>query len=415
LTGGVGEPPGPIDAVLHQLRAVRRRKNLRLAQHAAAVWVAIAASAAAGIVLAAIRAGGTVFLLGALVATAGVVVASVVLARRIARDWLAAGAVAPFVDATRALRGRVSSLTEIREATDGNLYALLLRQNLEALPRWRSEDVVPEVVPARAFACAVAALGALALMIVLAPALRRPPPRVVVGDARTDFQAAPGTIDGAEQLLVAPGTEHPAPEYDGAAASTRPDDAPGMAAALADASSALQDWLEHTLGVDDHWEPGEPMPASEQQDARQAARDGVPHLRPPTGGGDAKDGDDTRAADGEASRRADGDRPATETPGGGGGGAGAGSDTDPSLYGDAHDGPARAGDRFELAIAARVRTRRGAAMDQWTTAPDPEADRQPALAGQQRAEQPGHRMPVPASFAPLVRRLYAHATGGDAP
>src|SRR4030095_4448462 len=106
LTGGVGEPTGPIDAVLRQLRAVRRRKNLRLAQHAAAV--------------------GALFLLGARVAPAGVVVASVALARRIVRDWLAAGAVAPFVDATRALRGRVSSLTEIRDATDGDLYALLL-------------------------------------------------------------------------------------------------------------------------------------------------------------------------------------------------------------------------------------------------------------------------------------------------
>jgi len=270
-------------------------------------------------------------------------------------------------------------------------------------------------VPVRALAGAVTALVALALMIVLAPALRRPPPRVVVSDARMDFQAAPGTIDGAEQLVVAPGTEHPAAEDGGEAPSTRPEDEPGIATTLADASSALQDWLEHTLGVDDHWESGEPMPASEQQHARRSAQDGVPNVRPPTGDGEAKDGDDARGADGEASRRADGDPPATQTPGGGGGGAGAGSDTDPSLYGEAHDGPGRAGDRFELAIAARVRTRRGAAMDRWTTAPDPEADRQPALAGHQRTEQPGHRMAIPASFAPLVRRLYGHATQGDAP
>jgi hypothetical protein len=415
LTGVVGDRPGPIDAVLRQLRAVRRRNNLRLVQHAAAVWVAFAASAAAGVVVATLRAGGAAFLLVALLALGAVLARSLALARRVARDWLPAGATAAHIDTTRGLRGRVTSVTELHGTAGGDLFALLVRQNLDALPRWRAEDVIPEVVPARAFASAVAAVSLLALVIVLAPALRPPPPRIVVGDRRMDFVPSRDTPDGAQRLLVAPGTEHPTSERDGSAAAPQPTDEPGMAGALADVSAALQDWLERALGVDERWEPGERLPESRRQDIRRAARERQPGARPMTGTGDATGDAEARGADGNASRRAGSDRSPTEAPGGGGGGAGAGSDTDPALYGAPHDEPGAGGDRFEVAIAARVRTRRGAAMEPWTTAPDPDADRKPVLAGRQRAEQPGHRMPVPASFAPLVRRLYAHPAGGGVP
>jgi hypothetical protein len=56
-------------------------------------------------------------------------------------------------------------------------------------------------------------------------------------------------------------------------------------------------------------------------------------------------------------------------------------------------------------------------MAPWTTAPGSDADRSPGLAARQLAEQPGHRMPVSSSFAPIVRRAYGHAptATGDAP
>src|SRR5262249_46107607 len=124
---------------------------------------------------------------------------------------------------------------------------------------------------------------------------------------------------------------------------------------------------------------------------------------------------DARGAPG-GSQAPDADGPATPRPGEGdeqarseGAAApGAGSDTDPSLYGKPDDDLAPSSDRFELAIAARGRTRPGTAGGQWANAPDADPGRRPALAPGRRAEQAGHRMDVPASFVPIVRRLFAH-------
>src|SRR5262249_18381474 len=87
---------------------------------------------------------------------------------------------------------------------------------------------------------------------------------------------------------------------------------------------------------------------------------------------------------------------------------GAGNDTDPSLYGKPDDDLPASGDRFELAIAARVRTRPGTAGGQWANAPDADPGRRPALAPARRAGPAGPRRDVPASFVPIVRRLSAH-------
>ncbi len=410
LTGGVGDRPGLLEPVLRQLRAVRRRSNLRLVQHAGAVWVAVLATVTGVVVLAALRAGRLGFLGVALLALAAALGVTVAVGRRVVRGWLPAGEAAAHVDASRALHGRVSSVTELRHRAHGDLFALLVRQNLDALARWRPEDVVPEIVPGRAFAAAVAAVSFLALVVVLAPALRRPPPRVVVGDRRIDFVPAHDEHAGADRLLVAPGTEHPAPGADGSSTAREP----GVPDAVADASTALQDWLQHALGVEERWEAGDQIPDTREPDSRHAASKRRSDTRPVDGDGEAPGTGEPRDADGRTARSAGSDRPGAEERGGGGG-AGAGSDTDPTLYGEARDEPAPGADRFELAIAARVRTRRGAAMDRWTAAPGPDADRQPALAGRQQAEQPGHRMPIPPPFAPLVRRLYAHQAPGAAP
>jgi hypothetical protein len=408
--------PGPVEAVLRQIRAVRRRNNLSIAQHACAVWVAVAAAAAAGVVLAALRAGGVAFLIVALIAAAVLCGVTTALARRVAREWMPARDAPARIDAARALRGRVVSVMELDGTARGDLFDLLVRQNLDALPDWRAEDVVPEVVPARAFACAAAALSVLALVVVLAPKLRPPPPRIVVGDRRMDFVLSEQARAGAERLLVAPGTEHLAPERGAAGAAHEAPDTHGLPAELADASAAFQDWLQRTLGVEERWETSEQVPASRRQDASPPSRrERGAAARPVAGDGAPMGGSEEQDADGAASHRPSADHADAGEPGGGGAGAGAGSDTDPALYGAPHDEPVAGGDRFELAIAARVRTRRGAAMEPWTTAPEPDGDRRPVLAAQQRAEQPGHRMPVPASFAPLVRRLFTHPAGRGAP
>ena len=274
---------------------------------------------------------------------------------------------------------------------------------------------MPEVIPARSFALAVIACSLLALVVSLAPKLRPAPPRFVVGERRMDFVRT-GETAHAERLLVTPGHEQPAPS-ERRRDRRRTSNAPG---ALADASDAVQNWLRDALGIADDWEAGTeeghadaPVAArpTRAREPPRGARPGPRPIRTEPAGTPARD------TDGDAVRAA-ADTSGARQPGGGGTGAGDGSDA--QLYGEPQDddGDDGAGaDRFELAIAARVRTRRGSAMSPWTTAPGADADRNPALAGRQLVEQPAHRMPVPSGLAPIVRRAYAHATppAEDAP
>ena len=172
----------------------------------------------------------------------------------------------------------------------------------------------------------------------------------------------------------------------------------------------MQEWLQDTLGADEHWQTddGEIPPSGARQDnARTARQNRDAMARPVTDGRAANGGREVPGADGPATPRpGSGD---DTTPDHGGAAPGAGSDTDPTLYGDPHDDLTAHGDRFELAIAARVRTRPGSAEARWTDTPGADASRHPALASGQRREQAGHRMTVPPTFAPIVRRLFAHA------
>ena len=348
-----------------------------------------------------------------LAAVCTIATATVLLARRATARWLRARDAAARIDAACGLRGRLASVLELEGRTRGPLFDLLVRQNREALPRWRPEDLVPEVVPARAFATSIVALSVLALVIVLAPKLSPPPPRVVVGDRRMDFVPAQRDTTDADRILVAPGVEQHPPERDGerTADEAGGDEEPG---GLANLSESLQDWLQSALGVEERWEAGHDQPLPPQGGSRSRRDARTPASRP-AADTDASTGKE-RAADGDgpASRPSGADPAGAPESGGGGGGAGAGTETDPALFGAPGDEVPAGADRFELAIAARVRTRRGGAMSPWTTAPEGDDDRHPVLAGTQRSEQPGHRMAVPASLVPLVRRLYAHAaTEGD--
>jgi hypothetical protein len=394
----------PTQAVLEQVRAVRRRSNGHLLQQEAARWLVVAALAAALVVVAALRGGrltfGGVVLLGA----GALCVATVVLVRQLRERWLRARDAAARIDRARDLGGRLASVVELEGRARGGLFALLVQQNLDALPRWHPEEVVPRLISGRALAAAFAAVAALVLVVVFAPWLRPPPPRIVIGDRRMDFVVTDETRDGADRLLVTPGTEHVLPT-DASGAGGKRSDTEADDSAL----STLQDWLQGALGADERWEAGEEIPPSgSRQDAtRGPSPNRDPKGRPIADGHDTDGGRGAAGADGPAAPRPGaGDDGA---PGPGVPAAGAGSDTDPALYGEPGDDGTAGGDRFELAIAARVRTRLGAAEARWANAPGPDPSRHPTLVGGQRPEQAGHRMAVPATFAPIVRRLFAHA------
>jgi len=384
---------------------VRRRSNGHLLQQAAARWLLVTALAAALVLVAALRGGrlvfGSVLLLGAGAAIA----VTVLVARQVRARWLRARGAAARIDRMRELRGRLASVVELEGRAGGGFFELLAEQNVDALPRWRPEDVVPRLVSAPTLAAACAAVAALALVIVFAPWLRPPPARVLVGDRPMDFVAGDESRTGADRLLVAPGTEHQPPA--GAPGSGR---MRSETEAEDSTLATLQEWLQDTLGADEHWQTddGEAPPSGSRQDTTGSVRqDRDPKARPVADARAANGGREVPGADGPATPRpGSGD---DTTPDHGGAAPGAGSDTDPTLYGDPHDDLTAHGDRFELAIAARVRTRPGSAEAHWTDAPGADPSRRPALAAGRRPEQAGHRMTVPPTFAPIVRRLFAHA------
>jgi len=232
-----------------------------------------------------------------------------------------------------------------------------------------------------------------------------------------DFVATNESRAGAERLVVSPGTEHQpaaaAPGSGGKRSETGNEDS---------TLATLQEWLQDTLGAEEHWQTddGEVPPSGSRQDTTRSARQNPdprrdPMSRPVADGRAANGGRELPGADGPATPRpGNGDDRTSDQ---GGAAPGAGSDTDPNLYGDPHDDVTAHGDRFELAIAARVRTRPGSAEARWTDTPGADPSRRPTLAAGQRPEQAGHRMTVPPTFAPIVRRLFAHAepAPGDSP
>src|SRR5262249_24044354 len=155
----------------------------------------------------------------------------------------------------------------------------------------------------------------------------------------------------------------------------------GAAGALAGAAATVQDWLQQALGAEEHWESGEPVPSNpSEKGARSPQREHHPTTMAAT---------DDRGAPG-AGQGADAQGPAAGGAGragarreGGGPGPGAGTTPAPPLYAGPRGGPddelAAGRDRFELGIAARVRTRQGGDMGSWTDAPPADSDRHPAL------------------------------------
>ncbi len=363
--------------------------------------IASAAVLAVVVLLLAVRATPPVFVAGTVLAAVALGVALLALARHAAHGWLRRSKAAAWVDRTARLDGRLLTLVDVRADDDAEFVAVLARQTTERLPSWTPARVVPYAVPPGMLAAAFAALALLALAVGLAPTLRPAPARVVVSDRPVDWIAAPGEGgESAETHVVAPGTERSA--VDGDAATV---DGAG------DEPSALQAWLQRELLGDaaPSWEDGDASLAS--ADRRSTADHARRTTRDATGATDAP-------APGPSADAADDGTPRAVHPGrgdatdGSGDAPGAGGGTDPRLLGDAAADGVVVRDRFELAIAARVRTRQGGPGAPHGDAPVAEPDRHPTLAGGGRADDPIHRMPVPVAWETLVRRLYARRAGG---
>lgn len=359
--------------------------------------VAAAAVLATVVLLLAVRATPPMFAAGAVGAVLGLVVAVIALTRTTARCWLARARAAAWVDRTMRLDGRLLTLADLRAGDDAALVAVLERQTTERLSTWTPRQVVPRAVPRGMLTAAIGALAMLATSVVLAPRLRAAPPRIVVGDRPMDWVAASGDDTGtAEEHLLAPGTEHASPGGDDGT----------HAGADADEPGASQAWLQRELLGDDDpaWDGGDGALASSP---RRASTSGTPS-RGPAADGDASTAPDRATDDGapRAAHPTNGD--ATD---GSGDAPNAGAGTDPRLFANAAPDDAAPRDRFELAIAARVRTRHAGPGAPDGDAPAAEPDRHPTLADGGRADDPILRMPVPVAWEPLVRRLYGRRAG----
>ncbi|HEV7735256.1 MAG TPA: hypothetical protein VGR62_24000 [Candidatus Binatia bacterium] len=392
---------GATAVVLRQLGRVRRRLNALTVQRLAYGIIAVGACSATVVLLLAMRATPVVFAVGSGLTVAGFVVAATVLTRTTSRRWLRRAHAAAWVDRTTGLEGRLLTLSQIGARDDEAFVALLERQTVDGLPSWTPDHVVPRSVPWRALAGAAGALTIVAIVLAIAPRLRPATRRVLVSDRPMDWIATGDTVgDTTNDLLIAPGTGHAPPD--------------GSSVASGDAASmpgALQGWLQRAIAGEQAWETGGDSLAGRDHTAAQsgakapAASDDGPDLAADAAAGDPSDptDDDTQRARAEATNDGNGAAP------------GAGDGTDPRLFGPTAVAGDGVRDHFELAIAARVRTRQGGADTPQGDVPAAEPDRHPSLAGGGRSDDPINRMPVPAAYESLVRRLYARHAGGPEP
>src|SRR5439155_839069 len=82
------------------------------------------------------------------------------------------------------------------------LLALLVEQNVARLALWRPDRLVPRRVPRAALAAAAGGVTLLALVVALAPRLRRPAPELVAGEVSA--RPLEGVELSGERLAVAP-------------------------------------------------------------------------------------------------------------------------------------------------------------------------------------------------------------------
>jgi hypothetical protein len=397
------------DAILRQVARVRRRRNVHTIAGAVCALIAVAAGVLVALVTFALVAGSRPFAIACAILSAVLLFATGWLAVRAARNWLTPRRAARWIDRRAGLEGRLATLLELRpRAADAFFLPLLEEENRRRASQWEPQRIVPEPVPRGMLAAAVVALTALAIVVVVAPRLA-PVPRTVDADEAAVHAAA--TRSGDLPARAGRG---------GTEVATELGEPPDRQEATS-VASALQRRIRQGLWGDEPAPPPRPprgrsTPRTEpegvaRENSWQAAKGGAPpryrrmrrqeDMPPPAQiEAAADDGAETAPRPPEnAAGRSGAD---------GGGASGAGTGTDPDLYGVARDQEGTPRDRFELGIAARVRTRRAAARPPTGDTPPAAPDEHPVLGPRQRTEVAVRRMIVPPAYEPVVRKIYAH-------
>lgn len=394
-------PRDPVLAMRRQLARVRWRKNLYELQRAFYGLIAVAALAASGGVLLALRAGATGFALGASAVAVSALVAAGAVGVATRRRWLGARRAAAWIDAHAGLQGRLATAMElVPSAREAPFVPLLLEQNVHRLRAWEPDRVLPDVFPYGALGVALVATSLFLVVLRAAPGLQ--PPRAAV-----------------ESQAIVPARLRPTAERGAVPVGAEDEREPGAPGRVARLAADLQERIrERAWGREWHAAAAghaQEMPSAPRsipvdddqlergwQIARSATR--ASEQRPDGSGadGDARGERSTRDADDPSRTRRTGAAGDDAGPPA----AGAGNATDPNLYGRATtDGDASGS--FDLPLAARVRTVGGGPRPPSGEAPPAAADARPGLAGRPRRDAPVLRMAVPASYEPVVRQLFA--------
>jgi len=430
-----------LDIIQQQLRRVRRRHNVRQVQRTAYLLVAALATAATLVMLLALRGGVRLFASGSAAVVGLVVLAVGLLARDARRRFLPTARAAAWADRQGNLQGRLVTLLEIgapdRGREEAYFLPLLLEENVQRLPTWRPDRLVPRWLPLRPLAAALGATGALVLAVTLSPLLRpASPPAIYLNEPVGNLAPIDLTPD---RVLIAPARQLGSPSSGEPGVSSAPpgggsSSRPSFLARLQERirerawGAASERPGEATRATDRRDAPlGEPAHAKSGGDANEAlsgaahavgSRSGQELLKvaravrrshPGHGGPEEAPGD---ASPPESRGEGDAEPHRTGTDGAA---AGAGTGTSPDLFGPPSAGRLGERDAFELALTAPGRGSAPTPTPPSGEAPPAAEDERPALAAGQRSETPLTKMPVPPAYESLVRRLFAHGAGAVSP
>src|SRR5437870_2421044 len=195
---------GAVEAIQRQVRRVRWRRNLRDLQRALYLLIAVGTGGATALVLLALTASPRLFARAVAAIAAATLGAALVIVRDARRRWIPGDRAALWIDHRGGLTGRLATLVELRrrEEAEPPLLALLVEQNVARLALWRPDRLVPRRVPRAALAAAAGGVTLLALVVALAPRLRRPAPELVAGEVSA--RPLEGVEPSGERLAVAP-------------------------------------------------------------------------------------------------------------------------------------------------------------------------------------------------------------------
>jgi hypothetical protein len=398
-------PDDPVDGIRRQVGRVRARRNGWVSQRAAYALIAVLASAATLLLLAALLLSPAAFGAALVAVVLGVGAAAVRVSAGAVRAWVRVGPSAAWVDERAGLDGRLATLLALGHRGAPFFRALLLETTGARRAAFEPHAVVPSAIPAVALGTALAALGVLGLVVRMAPALE-PRPIAVAGGAggpagtptggffRRMVAAVASPADPSSRATEPP-TNAPIAST-GATSETR--------GGLANLPAALQASVRRQLWGE-QWARAGGVETSGDRATQTAAADDASARAARSSGTNGKRDDGRHATPGDPQ---DGDPTAA-----GGGAAGAGTGSDPTLFGPATTDEIVGEGRFALGLAARVRSLETGPRPPTGDAPDAAPDAHPALATRQPPDAPAHRAAVPAAYAAIVRETFAHRARTD--